>query len=1048
MTRWAFDIGTNSIGWAIYETQRTHNATPVLTGLIATGVRIFSDGRNPKDEQSLAVMRRVPRSARRRRDRFVQRRDWLMTLLVRHALMPVAEADRKALESLDPYALRARGLDQQLAPYEFGRALFHLNQRRGFKSNRILDGDDDNQDRGKIAAGVERLKERLAAENCRTIGEFYARRQTGPVRERQVVRARLNGAGAKALYEFYPARELLEAEFDALWAAQAAFNSELLSDAARDNIREALLFQRPLKRPDVGRCTFEPDERRLPAAHPQAQAIRIYQELNNLRLEPGLRLSRQLSITERDLLAAHLMTGEDLTFPGLRKALKLSSDVRINLEDRKREKLKGNETAQRLAGKKGALRRIWPDLNDDQRAAVTEKALVESDPAAFSAWLLEAVGATEAEAVAAAKARLPDGFTRLGPTATGKILAQLKAEVITYAEAAKRAGYHHSDERDGIILDPLPYYGEVLQRHVAFGTGNADDPDDKRFGRIANPTVHIGLNQLRKLVNALRDVHGEPDQIVLELARDLKRSREEKDRTDKENASNLRKNEERAKLLASEGFPVNGLNMTLLRLWEELSQSPLERRCVYTGEKISIKRLMSGDVEVEHILPFSRTLDDSMANKTVAMRGANREKRNLSPHEAFGSDPTRFESILDRAQSLPPNKRWRFKPDAMERYENEERNFLARQLNETRHLSRLAKTYLSKVCDPDQVWVTTGQLTALLRRQWGLNSILRGHNRVEVEADDKKGGRKVRDDHRHHAVDAVVIGAIDRGLLTEISQRAGQHEKADLDRIVSDIPVPFEGFRDAVRASVERIVVSHKPEHGTGGRLHEDTAYGIIQGPEKALGDLVTRKPIEALTPNEIDGVRDVRLRTELQSLRDGIGGDKKALAEALAKYGTDNRIRRVRVLKAEKDFVTIKDRRTGAPYKAVIPGENHHIDIVEGADGKWRGFAVSVFAANQKSAAPVWKGELPGAKLIMRVHKGDMIEVTGKDGQRRIMRVVQLKIASNRLLLAEHKEAGPLQDRHDDKDDSFRWDMATIAKLKERCARLVHVDEIGRVRR
>jgi CRISPR-associated endonuclease Csn1 len=1052
MIRWAFDVGANSIGWAIYEVQRQGNAPPSPSGLIASGVRIFSDGRNPQDGESLAVMRRIPRGVRRRRDRFIQRRDWLMQLLVSHGLMPKANADRKALEARDPYQLRARGLDQRLDLFELGRAIFHLNQRRGFKSNRILDGGEEDKERGKIAAGVQRLKECLAAENCRTLGEFYARRQTGPVRKREAVRARLDGIGAKALYEFYPARELLEAEFDALWTAQANFHPIALSDSAKTSIRDAVLFQRPLKRPEIGRCTFLPDERRLPAAHLQALAIRIFQELNHLRLETGLRESRSLTLTERDLLAAHLINGDDLTFGQLRKVLKLPSGIRINLEDRKRERLNGNETAHRLAGKKGALGRIWPNLGGAQRSAIVEKALRESDPCEFASWLCKHVYATQEEAEAAAKVRMPDGYTRLGATATEKILAELKADVITYAEAARRAGYHHSDERDGVILDPPPYYGEVLQRHVAFSTGNPNDPTEKRFGRIANPTVHIGLNQMRKLVNALRDAYGEPDQIVLELSRDLKRSREEKERADKENAANQRKNEDREKLLASAGFPINGLNKTLLRLWEELAESPLERRCVYTGEEISINRLMSGDVEVEHILPFSRTLDDSMANKTVVMRGANREKRNQSPYEAWGVQAEKYDAILARAQSMPPNKRWRFKPDAMEKYESEERDFLARQLNETRHLSVLAKRYLSKVCDPDQIWVTTGQLTALLRRHWGLNSILRGHNRGETETDNRNGGRKVRDDHRHHAVDAIVVGAIDRNLLQEISRRAGQHEKDALDRIVSDIPTPFEGFRDVVRASVERIVVSHKPEHGTGGRLHEDTAYGIIEGPEKAIGDLVTRKPIVSLTLKEIDGVRDLRLREALQALRESVGGDKKALAQALAKYGVENRIRRVRVLKPERDFVIIKDRRTGMPYKAVIPGENHHIDIVEGADGKWRGFAVTVFAANQNDVASVWRSETLGGKLIMRVHKGDMIELADKDGKRRIKRVVQLQISASRLCLAEHIEAGPLQDRHDSKgdykDDPFRWDLAAISNLKSRDARLVYVDEIGRVRR
>ena len=140
--RFAFDFGTNSIGWAVYQLGFPSNAVPSsprVCKLIDCGVRVFADGRNPKDGASLAEMRRVPRSARRRRDRFLQRRTYLMSLLVEHGLMPKLPKERQELSMLDPYALRANGLDTELTPFELGRVLVHLNQRRGFKSNRKTD---------------------------------------------------------------------------------------------------------------------------------------------------------------------------------------------------------------------------------------------------------------------------------------------------------------------------------------------------------------------------------------------------------------------------------------------------------------------------------------------------------------------------------------------------------------------------------------------------------------------------------------------------------------------------------------------------------------------------------------------------------------------------------------------------------------------------------------------------------------------------------------------------------------------------------------------
>ena len=156
-SRFAFDLGTNSLGWAVYRL----DASLRPCELVDCGVRLFSDGRNPKDGQSLAAMRRVPRSARRRRDRFVQRRDLLMTLLIRHGLMPDDQGARKALEKLDPYDVRSRALDERIDLHHLGRALFHLNQRRGFQSNRIADASADDKEKGKIATGADQLRNKL-----------------------------------------------------------------------------------------------------------------------------------------------------------------------------------------------------------------------------------------------------------------------------------------------------------------------------------------------------------------------------------------------------------------------------------------------------------------------------------------------------------------------------------------------------------------------------------------------------------------------------------------------------------------------------------------------------------------------------------------------------------------------------------------------------------------------------------------------------------------------------------------------------------------------
>jgi CRISPR-associated endonuclease Csn1 len=1062
-SRFAFDLGTNSIGWAVYRLDQDGRPSELLD----CGVRLFSDGRNPKDGQSLAAMRRIPRAARRRRDRFIQRRDWLMTLLIRHGLMPEDEAARKALEKLDPYDIRGRALKERLEPHEIGRALFHLNQRRGFKSNRVADNkgktSEQQKEQGKIATAADALREKLKAGGFETLGEYYASMPAGPTRQ---TRTRINGKGTSAAYDVYPQRDMIEHEFDRIWEIQSAHHPELMTEEARRAIRGegvlgidawermtddqrktaqgAIFYQRPLKRPVVGRCTFFPDEFRLAVAHPTAQAFRIYQELANIEITEGLERPRKLTLAERDLLAVSLLAGEDLTWGKFRKALDLGGAARINLEDGGRDRLKGDEIMARLGGKKGRLRRIWPNLSIERKAELIDRLLFETETGDLTAWLIETVGATPEEAASAAGFRPPEGHLRVGLTAATGVVEELKrgapetGEVIRYPEALARAfpDRHHSDLRSGEVFDKLPDYREVLERHTIGGTGDPADPKDKRQGRVPNPTVHIGLNQLRRVINALIDLYGPPEQIVMELARDLKRSKDDKDKIQRDNKKNEEANRRRAHDLEDAGERVTPENIRRLRLWEDLG--PLPRLCTYTGKPISFAQVFSDEIEIEHILPFSRTLDDSMANRTLAYREANRGKRNQAPETAFhGAD---YEAIQQRADALPRNKAWRFKPGAMERFDAEHRGFLDRQLNETRHLSKLAKEYVVGITgDQNAVWVVTGQLTALLRARWGLNF----------------SNIKDRNNHRHHAIDAATIGVIDRGLLNEMSRRAGVKEEGDeLAAITKDVPEPpgfvaaGRNFRDNVRERVQALIVSHKAEHGKGGALHEDTAYGLVDPARGEDGNLVYRKAIDSLTAPEIGRIRDLNLRARLTEVLEALGGktaSAKALSEALTEFGKDNRIRRVRLLKTEAGVVEIKDRKTGAPYKALVPGANHCMDIVEGADGIWRGHAATVFEVNQSSFVPIWKSD-PDSRLAMRLHKGDMVELEDRDGVRRVKRVISINPSKNRFYLAAHDDGGELQKRNDNDQDPFRWDLAVVSKLKERGCVRCDVSAAGKI--
>ncbi len=1096
--RLGFDLGSNSLGWAALSL--TDEGRP--SGLIDMSVRIFPDGRDPQDQQSNAAKRRMPRGARRNRDRYLQRRAKFLRMLTDYGLMSAESERRSELEAIDPWILRARGLEEPLALHEFGRALFHLQQRRGFQSNRLTDKGDD--DKGKVSKGAEQARLAMGHSGAETLGQLKGQPRLenlrSPVGQRKAMplaRVRSHGEGAKLAYDYYPLREMIADEFDLLWGTQARHHPEL-TDTARKALREALLFQRPLKPQPVGRCTLESDEERAPNALPSVQRLRIYQELNNLRVakrpgEPRL----PLSPSERDILAVRLETSAKLSLKQIRTLLGLSDAASFSIEEGGRDYLDGNKTHDSMCGtaKNKAGWKGWADLPDEEQDALIEillgrpspvkgstqavsnthrqiidrvsaalavdegiaQSLIEAkDQNAITDFLCERYNLEEDAAGRIATIRLPDGHGRLGRTAGGKVLPHLIApdeegELRTFDKAVVAAGYlSHSLRGTGEVhdtADGLPYYGVVLEKSVAFGSGNPADSEEKRIGKVANPTVHVALNQLRHVYNALAARLGPPAQIVIELARDLPLSAKGKAELEKTQKDNRAANEKRSKELEAFGVPNTYENRMRLRLWEDLDATG--KRCPYSGNQISSAVLFSSEIEIDHILPFSRTLDDGFGNKILAFRERNRAKGHRSPWEAVEAGAFDRAVIEASMRDLPKSKAWRFGPDAMERFENQERGFLDRQLNDTRYISRLAKQYLDAT--GAQTWVVNGRLTADLRHVWGLNAVLSTHNRAppSSEADAVK---KNRNDHRHHAIDAFVVACTDRSMVKAASDAAKVVEdefaagRRESMRLLENVPDPFGGYLQAVREAAARIVVSHKPDHGIQGELHEGTNYGVVMTQDGSQR-LATRKPITGLTANEIKNIGDDRIRRELLPLVDLSDAERKA---ALLKYSQDTGHLRVRVHKVQATFETIRhgpDSKGESHYRAVIPGENYCMDVVETPDGKWQGVGITRFEAHQPGWKRKWRQKFPNGKLVMRLRKGDLLKIV-HEGEEKVMLIHDLRPSANLCKMAPHNETGKLQERHDvDKDkDLFRWDFGSISGYKQRSARLVRITADGQL--
>ena len=1068
MRRLGLDIGTNSIGWCLVEYD---DAQSIGVRILDIGVRLFGSspqgaGRDPKTGASLAVDRRAARAARRRRDRYIGRRSAFLDNLVRIGLMPADSDEAKLIADRDPYVLRARALIQRLDPYEIGRALFHLNQRRGFKSNRKAERRAKDNDDGKIAGGARALDQAMAEAGADTLGQFLAGRDEK--------RVRLNGESQG--YDFYPQRRHIEYEFGRIWEEQAKYHPALLTDEARAALHRVLFYQRPLKEPKIGVCLFAGrygiprDEPRLAKAHPLFQRRRLYEEVNQLEITAPGEAPRKLTRDQRDALILELRGKKERSFDALARRLKLQPGESFNKASETRTKLAGDEVYAALSHKDRFGDR-WAHLSAERQWEIIGRLLDEEDPEALHAFLTGECGLDEDAARATAKASLPEGYGRLGETATRRILEQLEADVVTYSQAVERCGWHHSDDRTGEILVRLPYYGELLSRDIPPGSFDPADESqpEKYWGKITNPTVHIGLRQLEKLVNAIIAVHGKPDQIVVELARELNLNEEDKKKHEarirKETAAAIARGEK----LEEEGIPNTGANRALLKLWEELNPAnPLDRRCPYCAEPIGMHQLFAGEADVDHIIPYSRSLDDSASNKVVAHHHCNQVKGNRTPYERWGHDEDRWEKIAAQVARLHKGKQWRFGPDAMARVEKDG-GFIARQLTDTQYLSRLAGKYLRSLYptkEDGSVYVIPGRMTAMLRRLWGLNSLLADHNYVENE---HSNAPKNRLDHRHHAIDAAVTAVTTRSLLQRIARVAGQAEDKDLDRLFEGLEQPWEGFREQLGDVLLNVTVSHKRDHGrkgrpsrdrdvTSGQLHNETAYGLT-GDVNRNGDslVVYRIGLTSLQPKDLtdpERMTDHHLQAALYEATRGLTGTafQKALADFAKAPGPWQGIRHLRVRKPLQ-VIPIRDR-AGRAYKGYQGDSNALYTVWQMPDGKWithwtdregiaRSGIVSTFDYHQKGF--VEHRPHPAAKKVLVLRQNDLIAIERDGGPRQIMRV-QKYGQNGQVFLIAHNEAGKMADRDKNPDDPFNFYGPRASSLQKMKARQVRIDPLGRI--
>lgn len=969
------DIGIASVGFAGVDLANSK--------ILTCGAHIFEAAENPKDGSSLAVPRREKRGLRRVIHRRAVRMNAIRHLLSAHGLTGVDAIDAPEQADNTVWDLRKAALARQLADAELCRVLFHIAKRRGFQSNRK--GAEPNDTEGKKAlSGAKQLQEAMTNASAATVGAYLA----GLPKKR-------NGDGS---YDNFVDRSLLRAEVRKIFEQQRKLGNTKATAALEAEYAETAFYQRPLKSSEhlIGLCFLEPIEKRAPKFAYTSELFVLWSRLNNTKIRDKSGNERFLTQDEKLRLANKAHALSKFTYTQARKELDLSDDERFNIsyckikdEDDTWEKLR--DTAEkadflRLPGYHELKKALdtgspadWQSWVGSRREQLDEIARILSvyeDPQEVE-QLLAKLGIADEQRKKLAGIT---SFTRvvdLSLKAMRKILPYMQSG-LTYDRACAEAGYNHSKtENKGLGLVPV-------------------------FGDIRNPVVNRALAQARKVINAVIRKYGMPETIIVEMARDV--GRNFKDRKDIERAQ--KKNEayrEEAKKHVGEILGVipdnvSGEDILKYRLWYHDQQ----KHCPYCGVQITTAQFKDGlATQVDHIIPYSRSWNDSYMNKVICHISCNQEKGNDTPREFFRRTGKSIEALESVATLLPPKKAENLLLENFDEHKASE--WKSRALNDTRYMAKLLKNHLQdNLAVPKGVQTRNGMLTAKLRGAWGFPD-------------------KDRRNDRHHALDAIVIACSTQGMVQQLASwnKYEARRKKPAERVYP--PKPWETFREDAKTALDKVFVSRMPVRKITGAAHEETIRSIkhLPGGERQIIQRIKLASLNAGTlENMVDKERNIRLYTLLKERLDAHGGKAdKAFAQPV--------------------YMPVNDEAMPAPLVKsirIVTSEKSGIEINEGLASNGDMIRVDVFKSGGKfHLVPVYvhhfaQKKLPNRAVVAYKPEEEWTEVNDADFIFSLYRndYVTLK---NRTEIIEgyyvgtHRGTGAISIRRHDSDPSFGKD-------------------------
>ena len=1034
------DLGVGSIGWCLIALDAQGDPAEILgmgSRVVpinnATDAADFSIGKAFTANQE----RTARRTMRRGFARYQLRRYRLRRELEKVGMLPDAALIQLPLLELWELRERAATVGRRLTLPELGRVLCHINQKRGYRHVKsdaaaIVGGEGEKKKDSNSAylAGIRANDEKLQAEH-KTVGQYFAEQ----LRQNQS-ESPTGGISYRIKDQIFSRQRYID-EYDQIMAAQRVHYPDILTDEFIRMLRDEVIFmQRPLKscKHLVSLCEFEKQERVMrilqddgkggrqlverrvkfgpkvaPKSSPLFQLCRIYEAVNNIRLTRPDGSPRDITPEERAKIVAHLQSSASLSFAALKKLLKEKAIIADQLTTK--SGLKGNSTRVALAtalqpypqyhhllDMELETRMMTVQLTDEETGEVTEREVaVVTDSYVhqplYRLWhilysieerdamrraLITQLGMKEEDL----DGGLLDQLYRLDFVKPGygnksakficKLLPQLQ-QGLGYSEACAAVGYRHSNSptseeiAERTLLEKIP----LLQRN-----------------ELRQPLVEKILNQMINLVNALKAEYG-VDEVRVELARELKMSREERERMTIQNDKRKEANDKVAERIRQCGLYPTKPRIQKYMLWEEAGKV-----CMYCGRSIEEEQCLNGDdMEVEHIIPKSVLYDDSYGNKTCACHECNQTKGNRTALEYIRAEG-REAKYMERINDLLKEKKISYSKHQRLRWLKEDipSDFLERQLRLTQYISRQAMAILQQGIR--RVSASEGGVTARLRSLWGYGKILhtlnldRYDSMGETEHVSREGETteklhitnwSKRMDHRHHAIDALVVACTRQSYiqrLNRLSSEFGREDKKQEDQEAQEQQATETGRLSnlerwltqrphfsvrTVSDKVAEILISYRPgqrvvtrgrnvylRHGKKcvqsgllvprGPLSKETVYGQIT--INGEPQIVCKYDLHSLKAKDVDYVVDLALRKRLKELLAQHGGKEK---EAFAgdvymdEAGTQGPIRSVRCFTGldRAKMKAVKYDEQGDAVGFVSPRNNHHLAIYRTPKGK-----------------------------------------------------------------------------------------------------------------